>query len=874
MTDNHKQTMDTIAQTLLEIGGRVLEVSRQHVITNKWEKVNKDEKYTNIDIDAIVAQNNKLITNCFENNTAEITEHITYFGSTITKYKIRILTIHPNKDSLFLVIEYLSENEYDKIPEQYWKEAIDAAGDGMWDMIMPENNIYFSDKWHTTFGYKNNKTKTIDEWENIIHPDDIEDVKNRTNDYFEGKTKYYNSEFRIICEDGTIRWVMSRGLIISRDSDGKPLRFTGMHTDIHDRKVAEERYYETAQLLSKLINNLQDGVLLIDEKDKVIYANQMFCDIYGLTYHPDSLIGMDYEEKLQSKKLFYKEADKFYTRTIEILKKKEIVLNEAWEMTNGKILSRDFIPLNLGKNNRGGIWRSRDITSQKNTEKQLAEVREFYERILNHIGADIVVFDAKQRYLFINPTAIKDKDLREWMIGKTDEDYCRVRNKSIELVKRRKTVFETARDSRKPLTWEETLINREGATEHHLRVMYPVFDANGTHVYGIGYGLNITERVKAKQELKTSMEMFASAFNDSGTGMAIVSPEGKWIDVNKEVCEITGYSKDELKKLTFQDITHPDDLEADMLLVNEMLKKERASYSIEKRYISKQKKIIHVLLTVSLVWNNDNTPKFFISQLVDITAQKELEREINKKTSALTATKEALLNKINQLEDLSHIIAHNLRGPAGNIKMLSETMLSKYNPDNDGQQALKIAFTEEEAMILIHDASLSLLDSLATLMQITEIKLNKEIPHDLCDINTIINEICNQLQSTIFEKQALILRELQVTEISYPKAYFENILYNLISNSLKYSKASERPKILITTLLKDDRVKLTVKDNGLGIDMEKYADRVFRLNEVFHSGFDSKGVGLYITKTQIESFGGTIEVKSKTNEGCEFTVTL
>jgi signal transduction histidine kinase len=72
----------------------------------------------------------------------------------------------------------------------------------------------------------------------------------------------------------------------------------------------------------------------------------------------------------------------------------------------------------------------------------------------------------------------------------------------------------------------------------------------------------------------------------------------------------------------------------------------------------------------------------------------------------------------------------------------------------------------------------------------------------------------------------------------------------------------------------DGKVQLSSKDNGLGIDLELYGDRVFKLNQVFHEGHDSKGVGLFITKTQIESLGGTIEIKSKPNEGAEFTVTF
>jgi signal transduction histidine kinase len=167
-----------------------------------------------------------------------------------------------------------------------------------------------------------------------------------------------------------------------------------------------------------------------------------------------------------------------------------------------------------------------------------------------------------------------------------------------------------------------------------------------------------------------------------------------------------------------------------------------------------------------------------------------------------------------------------------------------------------------------------LLDSLATLIEVTEIKLNKEIPFNDCDIVAIINDIIGQLHSNIYEKSAIIKLDIQVGPVSYPKIYLENIFYNLISNSLKYTSKNTAPEILITTERKDDRICIRVKDNGLGIDLKRYKDRLFKLNQVFHEGYDSKGIGLYITKTQVESLGGTIEVTSVQNEGCEFIVTL
>ena len=552
-------------------------------------------------------------------------------------------------------------------------------------------------------------------------------------------------------------------------------------------------------------------------------------------------------------------------RSRETFEQQALLQGEEWELTDGRIICRDYIPLVQDGVNKGGIWKFTDVTSQKEVENKLEQQRLFYEQVLNSIAADIVVFDSKHRYLFLNPVAIKDDALRKWMVGKTDEEYCAYRNKPIAIAERRRQIFNTALAERHPIQWEEKLLNSSGEIEFHLRYMLPVFDMNGALQMMIGYGLNITDRIKAQEALKTSRDTFASAFDYSGIGMALLSPEGKWLDVNNVLCTMTEYTKEELLRITLQDITFPEDLYNDQALVKRLLTRQISTYNIEKRYISRKKKIVLASLTVSVVWNSDDTPKFFIAQVMDITKKKELENEVNRKNTELEATRINLINKINQLEELSHIIAHNLRGPAANIKMLSGALLA----DNEEK-----VFTQEEALGLIEESSGVLMSSLATLMEITEIKLNKEIPYNDCNVKEMINDISKQLYSTVYEKHAVIKQELEVTNISYPKAYLENILYNFISNALKYSKTDVPPEITVITAMKNDRVQVTVKDNGLGIDMARYGDRIFKLNQVFHQGYDSKGVGLYITKTQVESLGGSIEVKSSVDVGSEFIVTL
>ena len=125
--------------------------------------------------------------------------------------------------------------------------------------------------------------------------------------------------------------------------------------------------------------------------------------------------------------------------------------------------------------------------------------------------------------------------------------------------------------------------------------------------------------------------------------MALVSPEGKWLQVNRSVCKITGYGEAELLERTFQDITHPDDLELDLENVRKMLAGEINTYQMEKRYYHKDGTIVWVLLSVSLVRTKSGEPLFFISQIQDITRQKTSEQKLAKATAEIKRLQQRLL---------------------------------------------------------------------------------------------------------------------------------------------------------------------------------------------------------------------------------------
>lgn len=157
----------------------------------------------------------------------------------------------------------------------------------------------------------------------------------------------------------------------------------------------------------------------------------------------------------------------------------------------------------------------------------------------------------------------------------------------------------------------------------------------GEEVLFTGIIRDITERKRAEEALRESEQRFKSSFEDASIGMALVSIEGRWLQVNQSLCEIVGYSEEELLNKTFQDITHPDDLETDLGYVHQLLSGEIRTYQMEKRYLHRLGHMVWVLLNGSLVRDDGGQPLYFIGQIQDITKRKEAEEEIRRLNETL-----------------------------------------------------------------------------------------------------------------------------------------------------------------------------------------------------------------------------------------------
>ncbi len=209
-------------------------------------------------------------------------------------------------------------------------------------------------------------------------------------------------------------------------------------------------------------------------------------------------------------------------------------------------------------------------------------------------------------------------------------------------------------------TREWTYVRQDGTHVPVSLTVTAIRDMHDGQVTGfVGIGRDITEARRTQAELRAAEELFRSTFENAAIGVALVAPDGRWLRVNRALCSLLGYSADELLAGSFQEITHPADLHADLELVQSVLAGRLEGYEMEKRYLRKDGTVIWALLTVSLVRADDGTPRHFVSQVQDITARKEAEAALAHQATHDDLTE--LWNRRRMDEELERVVTHARR---------------------------------------------------------------------------------------------------------------------------------------------------------------------------------------------------------------------
>jgi PAS domain S-box-containing protein len=399
----------------------------------------------------------------------------------------------------------------------------------------------------------------------------------------------------------------------------------------------------------------------------------------------------------------------------------------------------------------------------------------------------------------------------------------------------------------------------DGTYRHVLDRGFILKDENGKAIRMIGAIQDITKQKEEENRLKLLETVFTET-KDSIIITQAFSDDNqipKIVFANPAFNKMSGYEYSHIigKPLNFFMGKNSDPLEIKKLTDAIENKKE---HFLEIIFYKKDQSEYWVRLSFIPVYNLENDLSHWISIQRDITEEKKLEKE-----------KEILIRELTQnnkdLKQFSYITSHNLRAPLSNLTGLLN-LIDDFPIENEELKEILTGFKLSTHLLN---------ETVNDLARVITIKDSPYIQNEELQIQVVFKNILNQLQLQFDKiKPQLNINYGNVTKIKTNKTYFESIFINLLTNSLKY-RSKNRDLVIditITDETKDNTITILFKDNGIGIDLERNKNKIFGLYQRFHDYPDSKGLGLFLVKSQIEIMGGSISIQSEVDKGTEFTL--
>jgi PAS domain S-box-containing protein len=503
------------------------------------------------------------------------------------------------------------------------------------------------------------ETKTLIEWEESLKTDN--------------QITYHNRKFNpVFREDGTFEMMVGFGV------------------DITESKKNQEEILESKQLTSGIIQNVATGILVQGSQLEILENNKAACYMLGLS--ESQLTGKTpYDEGW---KTFQLDGSDFLDEELPVpqaIKKltpiKNIVMGIYRPLTKDVIwLLVDAIPvLNDLKELLYVVCSFNDITEIKNTEEELriSNERLAYSREAssdaiwdwNMITNEIFI-GTSFSFLFghnFETNIITSLEFKNFIHPEDRESYF----DSIKMA-----------DFNKWDKWtnEYRYLKSDGSFAYVNDRAILIRNPKGEVIRMIGAMQDITKKKKLEDELRQSEEQFKGAFELSSIGMGLMNLDGNWKEVNDKLCDILGYSKDEFKSLSIKDITFGKDLNDELLLMKKLISGEIHNFNIEKRYVHKNKSLVWAFLSVALVRNNKGEAINFVSQIIDFSERKKVEKENKLLVEENNKNKTIQLN---EAKNLYRLLADNtvnlvcLHSLDGTLKYVSPSVknLLGYEPE-------------------------------------------------------------------------------------------------------------------------------------------------------------------------------------------------
>jgi PAS domain S-box-containing protein len=773
-----------------------------------------------------------------------------------------------------------SEARYRAVTEQLPQLVWTCLPDGRCDYLGPQWVAYTGIPEPVQLGYG---------WAEQVHP---EDRARATEDWRRASVSGVplDSDFRIRRADGAYRWFKTRALPL-RDEDGAIIRWFGTNTDIDDhlrteqelrvlgeelerrveartlelagevaeRTRAQQELFLERRILREALESLLAGYWDWDLEAKKEYLSPRFKQMFGyiadeMENRPESWQQIIFPEDLPG---VLESFDRHVATRGEVPFRNEVRYRHkdgstVWVICAGRVLdwAEDGSPLRMVGCHvdisllKEALTKVEDLTTRLRVATEGSGVGVWDWEVVG----DVLLWDDTMYRLYD-----MERDLFTGAVGAWNRAVHPDDREAVDAQLHKALQGEADFDTRFRIRW------KNGSVRHVRAQAVVVRDAAGNPLRMLGTNWDITDQVDAEEKLRASEERFRGAVEQSAIGMALVSLEGRWLQVNPALCDMLGYEPDGLSRLSFQDITHPEDLDDDLAHVAALLAGDVTNYQMEKRYFRRSGAVVCAHLTVSLVRASDGQPVHFVAQIQDVTDR------VNAREDLVRAVAE-LKRSNRDLQQFAYVASHDLQEPLRAVGGCAEILRSRYHGRLDSAADELVQHMVDGArrmQRLIHD----LLDYSQTGRRagdVAEVDLAQALDGALANLG-------RQLADTGAD-----VRIGHLPTVEGDAGRFTQLLQNLVGNALKY-RGDRRPVIEISA---EETVggrmwEISVRDNGIGIEPQFFA-KIFGIFQRLHSRaqYEGTGIGLAICKRIVEAHGGDIWVESEPGTGSVFHFTL
>ncbi|MBG9375278.1 PAS domain S-box protein [Panacibacter sp. DH6] len=520
--------------------------------------------------------------------------------------------------------------------------------------------------------------------------------------------------------------------------------------------------------------------------------------------------------------------------------------NERWVRTRGKVEFVNNKPFRMY-----GVFQ--DIHSEKVKEIQLARSEERFRKTFDHATNGMALLAPDGKWLKVNKSFCE-------MLGYSVNEMLQMSMSDIthpdDLETDLRYLRELSENNKDHYQFEKRYVHKNGHIVWAIMSRSVVKDQYNHPLHFITQVTDITARKEAEQIIAEERTLLAAIIDNIPVNIFIKDRQSRKILVNRQEMRYMGVQNemDVIGKTDYE--LYPAESAAVSIAEDKAVFETGEAMLDKETFSRKYDGTEHCFLTSKIpLKNSDGEITGLLGISYDITERKNNEKKLK---DLLDVTSEQNI----RLTNFAHIVSHNLRSHATNFSML----LSFLETEKD-QTA------RNELFGLLKKASDNLTETVAHLNEVVAVNTNINQEIQRINLYEAIQKVQSNVQAQLIREEVHCLNEVDrnLAVFAVP-AYLDSILLNFLTNAIKYRDNNKESYVKLSAKRENDYIILTIEDNGIGIDMKRNGEKLFGMYKTFHGNKDARGVGLFITKNQVEAMGGKIEAGSALGEGTTFKI--